>query len=80
MSDEALLDIMIEAAVAGGRSAFEVYQGHFAVQRKADDSPVTAADHAAEQVILEHLQRHDSTLAVIAEEQVALGRTPTSRQ
>jgi 3'(2'),5'-bisphosphate nucleotidase len=76
MSDEALLDIMIDAALAGGRSAFEVYQGHFEVQHKADDSPVTAADHAAEQVILEHLGRHAATLVVIAEEQVAQGRTP----
>lgn len=76
MTDEALLDIMIDAALAGGRSAFEIYQGHFEVQHKADDSPVTAADHAAEKVILEHVGRHAATLAVIAEEQVALGHAP----
>ncbi|HZF25572.1 MAG TPA: 3'(2'),5'-bisphosphate nucleotidase CysQ [Steroidobacteraceae bacterium] len=76
MSDGALLEAMISAALAAGRAAFEVYQGRFEVQRKPDNSPVTAADHAAERVILEHLSAHAPGLAVIAEEQVAVGRVP----
>ena len=76
MPEQDLLELMIRAAVQGGRAAFQVYQGHFEVQLKADDSPVTAADHAAERIILEYLGRHAPDLPIIAEEQVALGRVP----
>jgi len=76
MSEETLLENLVRAAVAAGRAALEVYDGRFEVQLKADDSPVTAADHAAERVILEHLSREAPGIPVVAEEQVALGRIP----
>jgi 3'(2'), 5'-bisphosphate nucleotidase len=76
MTEQDLLELMIRAAISAGRAAFQVYQGHFEVQLKADDSPVTAADHAAERIILESLGRHAPELPIIAEEQVALGRVP----
>jgi 3'(2'),5'-bisphosphate nucleotidase len=76
MSEQTLLENMVRAAVAAGRAALEVYDGRFEVRLKADDSPVTAADHAAERVILEHLSREAPQLPVVAEEQVALGRVP----
>ena len=76
MSDESLLEAMVSAAVAAGGAAFEIYQGRFDVQRKADNSPVTAADHVAERIILERLGAHTPGLAIIAEEQVAAGRVP----
>ena len=47
MTEQDLLELMIRAAISAGRAAFQVYQGHFEVQLKADDSPVTTADHAA---------------------------------
>jgi 3'(2'),5'-bisphosphate nucleotidase len=71
-----MLETMVGAAVAAGRAAFEIYQGHFDVQRKADNSPVTDADHEAERVILDRLAAHAPGLAIVAEEQVALGRVP----
>ena len=46
------------------------------VQAKADDSPVTAADHVAEEIILAHLARQAPHIPVVAEEQVAAGRIP----
>jgi len=76
MSDATLLETMVSAAVAAGGAAFDIYQGHFDVQRKSDNSPVTAADHAAERVILDQLHSHAPQLAIVAEEQVALGRVP----
>ena len=76
MTEQDLLELMIRAAISAGRAAFQVYQGHFEVQLKADDSPVTTADHAAERIILESLGRHAPELPIIAEEQVALGRVP----
>ena len=44
-------------------------------RRKADQSPVTAADEAAEAVILDGLSRVVPELVVVSEEEFALGRT-----
>jgi 3'(2'), 5'-bisphosphate nucleotidase len=71
-----LLEALIAAAVEGGRAAFAIYRGEFVVQRKQDDSPVTAADHAAEAIILQALHRAAPAVPVVAEEQVAAGRIP----
>jgi 3'(2'), 5'-bisphosphate nucleotidase len=67
---------MIEAALEAGLAANRIYQGDFAVQTKADDSPVTAADHRAEEIILRHLARHAPQVTVVAEEQCAAGIVP----
>jgi len=76
MSDRALLDAMVVAALEAGRIAHEIYQGEFVVLRKEDESPVTEADRAAEAVILEHLARVATGIPVVAEEEVAAGRIP----
>jgi 3'(2'), 5'-bisphosphate nucleotidase len=76
MSDSLLLDAMIVAALEAGRAAHQVYQGDFEVNAKADDSPVTAADHLAEEIILRHLARHAPNIPVVAEEQAAGGNIP----
>jgi 3'(2'), 5'-bisphosphate nucleotidase len=67
---------MMTAALAAGRAAQHVYRGEFEVHRKADESPVTAADHAAEAIILQHLARAVAAVPVVAEEEVAAGRVP----
>jgi 3'(2'), 5'-bisphosphate nucleotidase len=76
MSDRRLLEAMIEAALEAGRAANRIYQGAFAVATKADDSPVTAADQVAEDIILRHLATHAPDIAVVAEEQCAAGHVP----
>jgi 3'(2'), 5'-bisphosphate nucleotidase len=76
MSDSLLLDAMIAAALEAGRAAKRIYDGAFEVQTKADASPVTAADHIAEEIILRQLGRHAPDIAVVAEEQAALGLVP----
>jgi 3'(2'), 5'-bisphosphate nucleotidase len=76
MSDGLLLDAMIAAALEAGRAAHRIYHGAFAVQTKGDESPVTAADHLAEEIILRHLARAAPALPVVAEEQVAAGHVP----
>ena len=43
---------------------------------KGDESPVTAADHAAEAVLLDALGALDPDTPVVAEEEVAAGRIP----
>lgn len=81
MPDTPLLAHLIAAAIEAGRAAHAVYRGEFTVDTKADESPVTAADHAAERIILAHLSRVAPGVAVVAEEQVAAGNVPeTSRE
>jgi 3'(2'), 5'-bisphosphate nucleotidase len=69
---------MVAAAIEAGRAAFAVYRSDFEIQTKQDESPVTAADHAAEAIILAHLARDAAGIPVVAEEQVAAGRIPAS--
>lgn len=71
-----LLEAMAAAAVEAGRVAHEIYLGSFEVQRKADQSPVTKADHAAEAIILERLRKAAPGVPIVAEEEVAAGRLP----
>lgn len=75
-ADSDLLECMIAAAVDAGRLIHRIYLGEFEVQRKADRTPVTQADHAAEALILERLRAAAPATAVIAEEEVAAGRIP----
>jgi len=69
---------MIAAAIEAGRAAYAIYRGDFEVHTKPDESPVTAADHAAEQIILARLSQGASGIPVVAEEQVAAGNVPPS--
>jgi 3'(2'), 5'-bisphosphate nucleotidase len=59
-----------------------VRQGGFAVERKRDDSPVTAADRIAEALITEGLRAAAPTIPVVAEEAHEAGEvtaTPGAR-
>ncbi len=69
---------MIAAAIEAGRTAYAIYRGDFEVQTKPDESPVTAADHAAERIILARLSQGAPGIPVVAEEQVAAGNVPPS--
>jgi 3'(2'), 5'-bisphosphate nucleotidase len=72
----ALLEGFITAAQAAGVAIWRIHEGEVAVMVKADESPVTAADHAAEAIILEALARLIPDVPVVAEEEVAAGRIP----
>jgi 3'(2'), 5'-bisphosphate nucleotidase len=67
---------MIAAAIEAGRAAYAIYRGDFEVQTKPDESPVTAADIAAERIILAQLAQGAPGIPVVAEEQVAAGSIP----
>ncbi len=79
LSDDDLIDALLTAAVAAGRAALEIYRSAFTVTQKADRSPVTAADHASERIILEHLARLAPAVPVVAEEAAAGGSIPQVR-
>ncbi|WP_419188799.1 3'(2'),5'-bisphosphate nucleotidase CysQ [Enhydrobacter aerosaccus] len=54
-----------------------IYAGDLGQRIKADQSPVTDADHAAEAVILAGLRGLTPGTPVVAEEEMAAGRVPT---
>ncbi len=77
-TDSELLESLLPVAVAAGREAHAVYlRGDATVEYKADRTPVTEADHAAETVILENLARIAPGVPVVAEESCAAGHVPT---
>lgn len=62
------LDKIIAAARAAGEEILNVYSRDFEVEFKADDSPLTAADKAANTVIMDVLSTHYPAMPVISEE------------
>jgi 3'(2'),5'-bisphosphate nucleotidase len=76
VNDQDLLDMMISAALEAGRAAHDIFRGDLQLAHKKDDSPVTAADHAAEAIILQRLGAFRADIPIIAEEEVAAGRVP----
>jgi 3'(2'), 5'-bisphosphate nucleotidase len=81
MSDADLLALAARLARAAGGAILAVRAAGFSVQSKSDRSPVTAADHAAEAVILAGLRAASPEIPVIAEEEMSAGREPaTGRQ
>jgi 3'(2'), 5'-bisphosphate nucleotidase len=80
MDDQALLALAARLAEQAGAAILAVRARGFAVECKADHSPVTEADHAAEAIIVAGLRAATPDLPVIAEEEAAAGRitTPTA--
>ena len=72
-----MLQSLIHTAQRAGGAIMAVYATDFAVRDKADASPVTVADEAAEKIILKDLAAIAPGVPVIAEESVAAGRIPT---
>jgi len=66
------------AALSAGTSILGIYAQPFAVQQKADASPVTQADQLAEAIIVERLCDLTPDVPVIAEELAAAGHLPSA--
>ena len=73
MSDAELLALADRLARAAGAAIMAVRAAGFTVQDKPDHSPVTAADTAAEALILAGLHAAAPAIAAIAEEAMAAG-------
>jgi 3'(2'), 5'-bisphosphate nucleotidase len=73
-NDAALLSLAAELARRAAAAIMEIRTQGFAVERKSDASPVTAADRAAEALIVAGLREAVPAIPVIAEEEVAAGR------
>jgi 3'(2'), 5'-bisphosphate nucleotidase len=72
----ALLDGLALVAREAGAAIMVIFDAGFEVMHKADASPVTAADCAAEAIILAALKRLAPGVPVVAEEEAAAGRVP----
>jgi 3'(2'),5'-bisphosphate nucleotidase len=75
-SPEFLLPALVDIALKAGRVIMEVYAQDFEEIKKADGSPVTIADQRAEALIIEGLVAVAQGVPIVAEEEVAAGRTP----
>jgi 3'(2'), 5'-bisphosphate nucleotidase len=71
----ALLAAVIPVAQEAGRATMGFY-GQCTASEKADGSPVTAADQAAEDIILPALRALTPDIPVVSEEESAKGLTP----
>ena len=72
-----LAEGLLSVALAAARVQMSHFGSGVAVESKADQSPVTAADRQSEEIILEGLARRRARGSpVIAEEEVTAGRIP----
>ncbi|MBX7199912.1 MAG: 3'(2'),5'-bisphosphate nucleotidase CysQ [Rhodospirillaceae bacterium] len=71
------MEQLLPAVEAAGRAILDVRAKGFDVVTKADASPVTAADQAAEHIVLEVVEKFSPVFPVVAEERVAAGHMPT---
>jgi len=71
-----MLQSLIHSAQRAGAAIMAVYATDFAVRDKADASPVTIADEAAEKILLADLAQIAPGVPVVAEEAVAAGHVP----
>lgn len=73
-----LVEALLPSVLAAGRIEMAHFAAGVAVETKADTTPVTAADHEAEEVLIAGLHRVAPGVPVVAEEEVAAGRTPAT--
>ena len=76
LDEAALLEALIVAARDAGAEILKLVAAGFEVEIKADASPVTVCDRAAEAIILAALATAAPGVPVIAEEEAAAGRIP----
>jgi 3'(2'), 5'-bisphosphate nucleotidase len=69
-----LLSEIVALADLAGAEIMKIYRGDMQVRQKADASPVTAADEAAEEIILAGLRKLTPNIPAVAEEEAAAGK------
>lgn len=76
MDYEKLMQVMRRLSLEAGDKIMEIYgQDDFDVKSKSDDSPVTAADEAADQIISDGLRAAFPDMMLVTEEQSATHST-----
>lgn len=72
------LPLLNETALEAGAAIMGYFQNGAGVSRKVDGSPVTAADEAAEAIILKALRSAYPDIPILAEEEAAAGLAPSA--
>lgn len=67
-----LIEPLVAASLDAGRAILDIYATDFEVTYKGDNSPVTAADHAADIILSAALAKHAPGIFVVSEEQSGL--------
>src|SRR3954469_21961917 len=75
-ADTELAEAFVAAAIEAGEAILRVRREGYHAERKADASPVTEADRAAEQAIVADLRRIAPALPIVAEEACSGGSVP----
>jgi 3'(2'), 5'-bisphosphate nucleotidase len=78
IDDRTLKDQLVAVSREAGAAILNIYSRDFQSVRKADRSPVTEADTAAEALIVEALARLAPGVPVVAEEQCASNGVPAT--
>lgn len=73
---EEQISFLNQLALRAGEEILKIYAQPFEVENKADGSPVTVADAAAEKIILAGLAERFPDVPVVAEEAVEAGELP----
>jgi 3'(2'), 5'-bisphosphate nucleotidase len=73
------VQLAIEVSQLAGAKILEHFLPEIAVMRKGDETPLTAADLAANRIIIEHLRAMDAALPVITEESCDIPLSERSR-
>lgn len=71
-----LIDALLPCVLAAGRAEMRHFGAGVEVTTKADATPVTVADHEAEAILTEGLNKAAPGIPVVAEEAVAAGKVP----
>lgn len=80
LAPRGLAAALLAPMLAAGRIEIAYQKSGVAVERKADRSPVTAADREAEAILLEALSAIAPGIPVVAEEAVAAGSLPPAAE
>jgi len=73
------LEHIVDIANQAGEAIMEIYTREFAVEEKADSSPLTEADLAAHRLIVEALSQLEPRLPVLSEESASIPWEERSR-
>jgi 3'(2'),5'-bisphosphate nucleotidase len=74
--DRRLADALAVSAIAAGRAILDVRRRGYRAEQKADATPVTEADRAAEAVLLAAIREAAPGVPIVAEEACAAGEVP----
>ncbi|SDO92140.1 3'(2'),5'-bisphosphate nucleotidase [Filomicrobium insigne] len=71
-----LAEALLPSVLAAGAKTMHYFRTGVETETKADGSPVTLADQAAEEILLEGLSRAAPGVPVVAEESMSAGKVP----